>query len=103
MNAEKSLKKNDFLIIATEASKEISLKSYEYFIQTEKKHIDFINKIMEAYEGLGIIRTLDANKGLVKIITIDTAKKDIDGIIEDLNKRDIKIEILEEGFWKGEL
>ena len=91
------------MIIATKASKEISLKSYEYFIQTEKKHIDFINKIMEAYEGLGIIRTLDANKGLVKIITIDTAKKDIDGIIEDLNKRDIKIEILEEGFWKGEL
>ena len=79
------------------------MKSYEYFIQTEKKHIDFINKIMEAYEGLGIIRTLDANKGLVKIITIDTAKKDSDGIIEDLNKRDIKIEILEEGFWKGEL
>lgn len=79
------------------------MKSYEYFIQTEKKHIDFINKIMEAYEGLGIIRTLDANKGLVKIITIDTAKKDIDGIIEDLNRRDIKIEILEEGFWKGEL
>ena len=79
------------------------MKSYENFIQTEKKHIDFINKIMQAYEGLGIIRTLDANKGLVKIITIDTAKKDIDGIIEDLNKRDIKIEILEEGFWKGEL
>lgn len=79
------------------------MKSYEYFIQTEKKHIDFINKIMEAYEGLGIIRTLDANKGLIKIITIDTAKKDIDGIIEDLNRRDIKIEILEEGFWKGEL
>ena len=79
------------------------MKSYEYFIQTEKKHIDFINKIMEAYEGLGIIRTLDDNKGLIKIITIDTAKKDIDGIIEDLNKRDIKIEILEEGFWKGEL
>ena len=79
------------------------MKSYEYFIQTEKKHIDFINKIMEAYEGLGIIRTLDANKGLIKMTTIDTAKKDIDGIIEDLNKRDIKIEILEEGFWKGEL
>ena len=103
MNVEKSLKKNNFLIIANKARKDITLKSYEYFIQTEKKHIDFINKIMEAYEGLGIIRTLDDNKGLIKIITIDTAKKDIDGIIEDLNKRDIKIEILEEGFWKGEL
>lgn len=79
------------------------MKSYEYFIQTEKRHIDFINKIMEAYEGLGIVRTLDANKGLIKIITIDTAKRYVDKIIIDLNKRDIKAEILEEGFWKGEL
>ena len=81
----------------------VSPDEFHFDFDIAKKHIDFINKIMEAYEGLGIIRTLDANKGLVKIITIDTAKKDIDGIIEDLNKRDIKIEILEEGFWKGEL
>lgn len=79
------------------------MKSYEYFIQTEKKHIDFINKIMEAYEGLGIVRTLDANKGLIKFITIDTAKKDIDAIITDLNQRGVNVEVLEEGLWKGEL
>lgn len=79
------------------------MKSYEYFIQTEKKHIDFINKIMEAYEGLGIVRTLDANKGLIKFITIDTAKKDLDAIIADLNKRGIRAEVIEEGLWKGEL
>lgn len=79
------------------------MKSYEYFIQTERKHIDFINKIMEAYEGLGIVRTLDANRGLIKFITIDTAKKDIDAVIADLNQRGIKAEVLEEGLWKGEL
>ena len=79
------------------------MKSYEYFIQTEKKHIDFINKIMEAYEGLGIVRTLDANKGLIKFITIDTAKKDLDAIIADLNVRGIRAEVIEEGLWKGEL
>ncbi len=79
------------------------MKSYEYFIQTERKHIDFINKIMEAYEGLGVVRTLDANRGLIKFITIDTAKKDLDAIIADLNQRGIKAIVLEEGLWKGEL
>lgn len=79
------------------------MKSYEYFIETEKKHIDFINKIMEAYEGLGIVRTLDANKGLIKIITIDTCKNDVDGVLEDLNKRNVFVKVIEEGFWKGEL
>ena len=33
--------------------------SYEFFIESEKKHIDFINKIIEAYEGVGVVRTLD--------------------------------------------
>lgn len=79
------------------------MKSYEYFIQTERKHIDFINKIMEAYEGLGVVRTLDANRGLIKFITIDTAKKDLDAIIADLNQRGVKVLVLEEGLWKGEL
>lgn len=79
------------------------MKSYEYFIQTERKHIDFINKIMEAYEGIGVVRTLDANRGLIKFITIDTAKKDLDAIIADLNQRGIKAIVLEEGLWKGEL
>ena len=79
------------------------MKSYEYFIQTERKHIDFINKIMEAYEGLGVVRTLDAHRGLIKFITIDTAKKDLDAIIADLNQRGIKALVLEEGLWKGEL
>jgi len=79
------------------------MKSYEYFIQTERKHIDFINKIMEAYEGLGVVRTLDANRGLIKFITIDTAKKDLDEIIADLNQRGVKALVLEEGLWKGEL
>lgn len=79
------------------------MKSYEYFIQTERKHIDFINKIMEAYEGLGVVRTLDANRGLIKVITIDTAKKDLDAIIADLNQRGVKALVLEEGLWKGEL
>jgi len=43
------------------------LKSWEYIIQTKKEHIDFINKIVEAYEGAGNVRTLDNKNGLVKI------------------------------------
>ena len=45
------------------------MKSWEYIIQTRKEHIDFINKIVEAYDGLGNVRTLDNNEGLIKIIT----------------------------------
>jgi hypothetical protein len=80
-----------------------NIKSYEYFLKTEKKHIDFINKIMEAYEGLGIVRTINAKEGLIKIITLDIYKSEVTKILRDLNEKEIKIDILEECFWKGEI
>ena len=45
------------------------MKSWEYIIQTKRSDIDFINKIFEACEDLGNVRTLDSHAGLVKIIT----------------------------------
>ena len=44
------------------------MKSWEYIIQTRKEHIDFINKIVEAYDGLGNVRTLDTNKNNYKFL-----------------------------------
>ena len=80
-----------------------NIRSYEYFLKTEKKHIDFINKVMEAYEGLGIVRTIDAKEGLIKIITLDIYQNEIGEILRDLNEKGININILEECFWKGEI
>lgn len=80
-----------------------NINSYEFFIQTEKKHIDFINKIMEAYEGLGIVRTIDPKAGKIKIITLEIYKNEIDRILDDLNKRGVSVEVTEEGIWKGEI
>ena len=77
------------------------MKSWEYIIQTKKEHIDFINKIIEAYDGLGNVRTLDNNKGLIKIITNSYFVEDMDKAIERLRKKDIYIEILEKREWLG--
>ncbi len=79
------------------------MKSYEYFIKTERKHIDFLNKIFEAYEGIGIVRTLNADAGEIKIISIDTYRDEIYSIISDLKGYGIVMEITKEGFWGGEL
>jgi transcriptional regulatory protein LevR len=77
------------------------MKSYEFFIQTERKHIDFINKVMEAYEGLGIVRTLDPKLGKIKIISTEFYADDVREVVEDLDKRGIYAKIVEEGPWKG--
>ncbi len=77
------------------------MKSWEYIIQTRKEHIDFINKIIEAYEGLGNVRTLDNQNGLIKILTNSYFIDEMDLVIEKLRKNDIYIEILEKREWLG--
>ena len=70
------------------------MKSWEYIIQTKKEHIDFINKIVEAYEGVGNVRTLDNKNGLIKIITNSYFLNDMDNILESLSENVIFIEII---------
>ncbi|BBM59381.1 hypothetical protein JMUB5056_0965 [Leptotrichia hongkongensis] len=79
------------------------MKSWEYIIQTKKEHIDFINKIIEAYDGLGNVRTLDNQNGLIKILTNSYFLNDMDNAIETLKQKNIEIEILEKREWLGVL
>ena len=79
------------------------MKSWEYIIQTKKEYIDFINKIIEAYDGLGNVRTLDNQNGLIKILTNSYLLDDMDKAIETLRQKNIEMEILEKREWLGVL
>lgn len=80
------------------------LSSYEFLIQSRKEDIDFINKIIEAYEGIGVVRTVDANAGILNVISTDDFKDFVRIIIEDLDKNyGVVAKITEEGAWKGSL
>ena len=73
------------------------MESYEFIVKSRKEDIDFINKIIEAYEGLGVVRTTNAKEGLLTIITTDNFKDDLRDVIVDLGKNYVVAEILEEG------
>jgi len=79
------------------------MHSYEFFIESEKKHIDFINKIIEAYEGVGVVRTLDALNGEIKIISTSDYADLVRDIIHDLDTRGVTAKIIKEGPWEGVL
>lgn len=79
------------------------MASYEFRIKTKREDIDFINKIMEAYEGVGIVRTKDANAGDLTIVSTSDFKEDVRMIVEDLNAKWVMAEIVYEGPWSGEL
>lgn len=79
------------------------MQSYEFKIQSRKEDIDFINKIIEAYEEVGVVRTTDPQKGLITVVSTAYYKDLAREIILDLGKNYVKAEILEEGPWQGVL
>jgi len=78
-------------------------KSYEFIIQSKKEDIDFINKIVEAYEGAGVVRTLDSTNGIISVISTDDYKDIMREVLIDLGNRWVDLKIIEEGAWKGTL
>lgn len=77
------------------------MRSYEYILDIDKHDIDFINKIVESYEGLAIVRTLDSKNGKIKILTNEYMKSDVDLLLEKFRKNGIKFDIISQDFWKG--
>ena len=78
-------------------------KSYEFIIQSKKEDIDFINKIVEAYDGAGVVRTLDSTNGIISVISTDDYKDMMREVLIDLGNRWVDLKIIEEGAWKGTL
>ncbi|VWL85320.1 DUF4911 domain-containing protein [Oceanivirga miroungae] len=77
---------------------------YEYIIKIDRKDIDIMNKITEAYEGIGNIRTLSASEGLVKILTNKYFLNDVDLMLEKIRKVfKINVEVLSIKKWEGEI
>ncbi|HWR44914.1 DUF4911 domain-containing protein [Sporomusa sp.] len=53
-----------------------TLTSSPIYIQVEPRNVNFINRIMEGYEYLGVVSTLDRTAGILVIrATPDTARE----------------------------
>lgn len=74
--------------------------SYEYILEVGRNNIDFVNKIIEAHEGIGVLKTIDRQKGIVSIITTDSYILDVKKLIENLINYGIEIKYIQ-GIWKG--
>lgn len=77
---------------------------YEYIVKLDRKNIDIMNKITEAYEGIGNIRTLDSNIALVKILTNSYFLEDINLMLDKIREAfNIDIEVISVKKWSGEI
>lgn len=78
------------------------MTEYEYILRVGRENIDIVNKITEAYEGIGNVRTMDNVDGIVKILTNLHFLNDIDEMLEKIYRvYGIKIDIIDKREWQG--
>ena len=58
---------------------------------TDTSRVLYINSIIDSYEGIGIVRTIDRTKGYVTVYSTDGMYKEALNVIEALKKEGVPI------------
>ena len=69
------------------------MKSIVQYYRIDRREIAFLKFILEAYDGIGIIKTQDPDRGVISILIAPGCQKQVTEILQYL-KRDILIEPL---------
>ncbi|KAA0259312.1 DUF4911 domain-containing protein [Deferribacter autotrophicus] len=59
--------------------------------KTDKKDIIYINSIIDSYEGIGIVRTIDKKEGKVVVYSTNGMYKYVVDVLNELKKEGVKI------------
>ena len=72
------------------------METKKLYYRVDRREISFLRFILEAYDGIAVLTTVDAQAGIVVIHVPAGCEADVNLIIEDL-KQDILIEPAREG------
>jgi hypothetical protein len=67
------------------------LKTIKKFLRVDRKEICFLKFIVEAYDGIATITTIDAHQGIVMLRIAPGCEGDVEAVLQDL-KKDIIID-----------
>ncbi len=62
------------------------MKTSELLFRIERSQIGFVKFIIEAYEGIAVVSTLDASQGLVRLSVAPGCRRIVEHIMADLAK-----------------
>ena len=71
------------------------METTRLFFRVDRRQINFVRFIFEAYEGLAVVTTLDADKGHIGLAVAPGCEEMAGRIIEDLG-RQFRIEVMED-------
>lgn len=67
------------------------IESIKKYYRIDRREISFLKFILEAYDGLAILTTVDSKKGIVVINIAPGCEEDVKMILQDL-KQNVMIE-----------
>ena len=75
----------------------ILLETVKKYLRIERKEIAYLRFIFEAYDGLAVLRTIDAEAGIVVLHIAPNCETEVDAVLLDLQKA-----MMIEAFWPHE-
>lgn len=69
------------------------METIKRYYKIDGKEICFVKSILEAYDGMAVLRTVDPKEGIIEISIIPGCEEDIRSILNDL-KNHISIDLI---------
>jgi len=60
------------------------LETIQKYFKVDKKNIAFLKFVLEAYDGMAVIRTLDPREGVIELMIAPDFEKDVEEILYSL-------------------
>ena len=72
------------------------MKSIRRYYRIDRRQIAFLKFILEAYDGIATLSTIDPRKGIISLDIPPGCESDVDLVLKDLG-RQMMIEALDDG------
>lgn len=67
------------------------MESYKIKFRVDIKNMIYINAVIDSYDGIGIIRTIDSKNGLVAVYTSERQKVNLYDVLNALKSEGVNI------------
>jgi hypothetical protein len=64
-----------------------SMETIKRYFRVERKEIAYMRFVLEAYDGIAVLKTLDAKTGLVVLLIAPGCEPDVETVVTDLQKK----------------
>lgn len=62
------------------------METIKKYYRVDRKEIAYIKFILEAYDGIAVLKTVNPGKGVIELMIAPGCENDVDAVMRDLEK-----------------